>query len=443
MAGNQEVRLRHLIAGAQLDAAIDAELDQWKNAKERLHEVGAALIAVSTPVSENLGPETVKSALESFKAVGQKVNDRADDISAIHQALTHAVTVTRSAQTVVSDLDADQRDKPEFPPSKPGDDEADEMQHLKVYSGQMNAYNGWADARETKAQQHADQVETAWQDAIAVMEKIPDDQTGGTGPGGGGSTGTGPIMPTTGTSPTTPVAPTTTPTVPTPVTWDPHQPHHPTSPTTPTTTTVPTPPTPTPPTTHSPGPASAPPGGGFEPPAHQQPGHVGPAPGLDPYGPGTSAVPDGPGTTGTLAPTAAVTPGSLSGYAVGGVAGAGILGGIQAGVRAAGLTGATSGLRGGGILGATSRAAGSTRGSLGASGARGTGAAAGGAASGRGTGSRGSRGAAGRRGAGRFRWDRRGPGPGQGQEEASATRRRAVRRRPGLGGRRGRELRSD
>ena len=92
----------------------------------------------------------------------------------------------------------------------------------------MKLYNSWADARETKSQEHADKVETAWQDAIAVMEKIPDDQTSsGGGGGGGGGGGTGPIMPTA------PTVPTTTPTNPTipDVTWvdewpDPH-PHPP------------------------------------------------------------------------------------------------------------------------------------------------------------------------------------------------------------------------
>ena len=196
MAGKEEARLRGLIAGARLDAAIDGELSEWLNAKKKLREVGEALIAVSTPVSENLPEQTVTSALEAFKAVGEKVSDRADDIEAIHSALQHAVTVTRNAQTAVQEMDGDQRDKPEFPPSKPGDDETDEMHDLKVYSGQMNLYNSWSTARETQSQQHADKVETAWKDAIAVMEKVPDDQTGGGGPGGGGGTGTGPIIPT-------------------------------------------------------------------------------------------------------------------------------------------------------------------------------------------------------------------------------------------------------
>ena len=173
--------------------------------------MGEALIAVSTPVSENLPEKTVTSALEAFKAVGQKVSDRADDIEAIHTALQHAVTVTRNAQTAVQEMDGDQRDKPEFPPSKPGDDETDEMHNLKVYSGQMNLYNSWATARETQSQQHADKVETAWKDAIAVMEKVPDDQVGGGGSGGGGGGGdrsdhadAAPRRRTPTTTPTTP-----------------------------------------------------------------------------------------------------------------------------------------------------------------------------------------------------------------------------------------------
>src|SRR4051794_26415118 len=105
MAGKEELRLRHLIAGNDLDGKIDAELDQWKNAKERLREVGEALIAVSTPVSENLPRATVTSALESFKSVGQKVNDRAGDIDAIYQALHHAVLMTRQAQSAVQTMD--------------------------------------------------------------------------------------------------------------------------------------------------------------------------------------------------------------------------------------------------------------------------------------------------------------------------------------------------
>ena len=185
MAGDQEHRLRSLIAGNRLDEAIDDELDQWLNAQTRLHEVGAALIEVSTPVSENFGADTVKGALDAFKAVGEKVKERADDIQQVHDALKHAVTVTRAAQKVVVQMDGDTREKPEFPPSKPGDDETDEIHDLKVYSGQMNLYNSWSTERETTSQQHADKVETAWKDAIAVMEKIPDDEQPGGGTGGG------------------------------------------------------------------------------------------------------------------------------------------------------------------------------------------------------------------------------------------------------------------
>ena len=393
MTGNQERRLRHLIAGAQLDAAIDAELDQWKNARDRLHDVGAALIAVSTPVSENLGKETVESALTAFKAVGENVNERADDIQEIHQALQHAVSVTRQAQTAVSEMDGDQRDKPQYE-SSPGSgaaDEADEMHDLKVYLGQMKLYNAWADAREQKSQEHADKVETAWQEAIAVMEKIPDDQVSGGGGGGGGGGTTGPIMPT---------APATTPTTPPPKTPTILPPHlvpdeppfdpTPTPPPTPTPTPVPTP---TPPTPHVPTPTPIPPGGGGYDPTPFQPG----GPGYDPYPGGTPGTLGSP--IGAVAPTSAIAPGSLSAYAVGGAAGMGILGGISAGLRAAGLVGSSStsgGLRTGGVLGATGRSAGSARGSLGAR----SGTMAGGAVSGRGTAGRGSRGAAGARGAG-------------------------------------------
>ena len=415
MAGSQEIRLRHLIAGAQLEATIDKELQQWTDARDRLHDVGAALIAVSTPVSENLGQETVASALAAFKAVGEKVNERADDIQEIHQALRHAVLVTRQAQAAVAEMDGDQRDKPEFGNGEPPTDEADEMHDLKVYVGQMKLYNSWADARETKSQEHADKVETAWQDAIAVMEKIPDDQTSsGGGGGGGGGGGTGPIMPTA------PTVPTTTPTNPTipDVTWvdewpDP-TPTHPT-PTIPTPTPTPTP-TPVPPGPHVPAPEPVPPGGGYHPtPFH--PGTPGPGPGFDPYPVSTPGIPGTP-STGDVAPTPAVAPGSLSSYAIGGAAGIGALGGLGAGIRAAGAGAAASGLRSGGTLGASARTAGSAKGSLGA---RTGGTAAGGAASGRATGRGGSRGAAGGRGTGGV-----GAGGGRGKDKDKKKRKPAT-----------------
>ncbi len=397
MAGDQEHRLRSLIAGNRLDEAIDDELDQWLNAQTRLHEVGAALIEVSTPVSENFGADTVKGALDAFKAVGEKVKERADDIQQVHDALKHAVTVTRAAQKVVVQMDGDTRDKPEFPPTKPGDDEADEIHNLKVYSGQMNLYNSWSTERETTSQQHADKVETAWKDAIAVMEKIPDDQqpgggSGGSPGGGGGTSPVTPVSPTPTTPPTTPFSPPTFTPTPTPV-----PPHPPTpTPVPPTPTPTPTPhPTPVPPHHTTPDPLT--------PVVHvpATPHHPGTVPvggGLDPYPGGTPYGPTGPVPSGGAAPTPAVAPGSLSGYAVGGVAGAGILGGLGAGLRAAGVAGASGGLRSGGVLGASGRTAGSARGTLGTAGGRG-GSMAGGAASG-GTGRGGSRGSAGRRGAG-------------------------------------------
>ena len=393
MTGNQEQRLRHLIAGAQLDAAIDAELDQWKNARDRLHDVGAALIAVSTPVSENLGKETVQSALEAFKTVGQKVNERADDIQEIHQALSHAVTVTRQAQTAVAEMDGDQRDKPQYE-SEPPAGEADEMHDLKVYMGQMKLYNAWADAREQKSQEHADKVETAWQDAIAVMQKIPDDQVSGGGGGGGGGGGTtGPIMPTAPTTPAT--TPPGGPTIPDDI-WvgraagrpdptdpdaDPHPDAHTHSDAGPPTPHVPTP-TPVPPG-----------GGGYEPTPLRAGSGLRPLPRRHPRHVGHAAP------IGDVAPAPAVAPGSLSGYAVGGAAGMGVLGGLAGGLRAAGIAGAagtSGGLRSGGVLGATGRTAGSARGSLGAR----SGTMAGGAAAGRGTGGKGSRSGAGARAGG-------------------------------------------
>ena len=438
MTGNQEQRLRHLIAGAQLDAAIDAELDQWKNARDRLHDVGAALIAVSTPVSENLGKETVQSALEAFKTVGQKVNERADDIQEIHLALSHAVTVTRQAQTAVAEMDGDQRDKPQYE-SEPPAGEADEMHDLKVYMGQMKLYNAWSDAREQKSQEHADKVETAWQDAIAVMQKIPDDQvSGGDGGGGGGGGTTGPIMPTAPTTPAT--TPPGNPSIPDDF-WVDEPPVHPTP--------TPTrrrprrrPRLPRPLRRRSPRRHTS---------RRRLPSRLVvaatsrvpsvPGPGYAPYPGGTPGTLGTPSPIGDVAPAAAVAPGSLSGYAVGGAAGMGVLGGLAGGLRAAGITGAagTSGaLRSGGVLGATGRTAGSARGSLGAR----SGTMAGGAASGRGTGGKGSRSAAGARaggGAGARWW----PWQGQGQEEEEARHGRALRRRPGLDRRRGREQGSD
>ncbi len=416
MAGNQEQRLRHLIAGASLETAIDNELKQWKNARDRLHEVGAALIAVSTPVSENLGKETVASALTAFKSVGEKVNERADDIQAIHEALQHAVHVTRQAQTAVAEMDGDQRSKPEFD-QEPPENEADEMHDLKVYVGQMKLYNAWADAREQKSQEHADKVETAWQEAIAVMEKIPDDQTSGGGGGGGDDGGTGPVMPT---APTTPTTPTTrrrwtrfTP-------WEPpSDPTHADDPR---------------PDADADAHPDADPGAARaalpDTPADSAgrrlrpdalpPGTPGTGPGFDPYPGSTPGVPGTP-STGDIAPTPAVSPGSLSGYAVGGAAGMGVLGGLGAGIRAAsGATAASGGLRSGGILGASGRTAGSARGSLGA---RTGGLAAGGsgAASGRGTGRSGSRSAAGGRGSGAV-----GAGGGRGKDNDKKKRKPAT-----------------
>ena len=436
MTGSQEVRLRHLIAGAQLEATIDKELQQWTDARDRLHDVGAALIAVSTPVSENLGQETVASALAAFKAVGEKVNERADDIQEIHQALRHAVLVTRQAQAAVAEMDGDQRDKPEFGNGEPPTDEADEMHDLKVYVGQMKLYNSWADARETKSQEHADKVETAWQDAIAVMEKIPDDQTSsGGGGGGGGGGGTGPIMPTA------PTVPTTTPTNPTipDVTWvdewpDP-TPTDPT-PTIPTPTPTPTP-TPVPPGPHVPTPEPVPPGGGYHPtPFH--PGTPGPGPGFDPYPGSTPGIPGTP-STGDVAPTPAVAPGSLSGYAIGGAAGIGALGGLGAGIRAAGAAGRRGRaaqrrhprrLRPYGRLGQGFARRAHRRHRRRWGGVR--------------SGHR-SRWVArcGRRPRHRWRRSRRRSRQGQGQEEAEARHGRAVRRGQGLDRRRGREHRSD
>ena len=381
MAGSQEVRLRHLIAGAELEATIDKELQQWTDARDRLHDVGAALIAVSTPVSENLGQETVASALAAFKAVGEKVNERADDIQEIHQALRHAVLVTRQAQTAVAEMDGDQRDKPEFGNGEPPTDEADEMHDLKVYVGQMKLYNSWADARETKSQEHADKVETAWQDAIAVMEKIPDDQTSSGGGGGGGGGGTGPIMPTAPDG-----------------AHHPHRPHDPRrhvgGRTGPRRSTPPRPSRSRRPDAHTdphtgaagsarPGPRAGPAGRWLPPdavpPGHA--GHAGPRPGprsLPRLDSRASPARRRPATSRRPRPSrrarSAATPSAAPPASVRSVASA-----PASGPRA--RRAASGGLRSGGTLGASARTAGSAKGSLGA---RTGGTAAGGAASGRG-----------------------------------------------------------
>ena len=88
-----------------------------------------------------------------------------------------------------------------------------------------------------------------------------------------------------------------------------------------------------PPTPHVPTPEPVPPGGGYHP-TPFQPGTPGAGPGFDPYPGSTPGIPGIP-STGDIAPTPAVAPGSLSGYAIGGAAGIGALGGLGAGIRAA------------------------------------------------------------------------------------------------------------
>ena len=184
----------------RLDAAIDDELEQWTERPRSAPRGGRGADRRRRPRSaENLGQEDRRRVpSQAFKAVGEKVTDRADDIQDIHQRCSTPYR-TRSAP------DRGRRDgrrparQAEFPPSKPGDDETDEMHNLKVYVGPDEPLQLVVDRPRDAVPEHADKVETAWQDAIAVMEKVPDDQTGGGGPGGGSGAGTGPIIPAGGT----------------------------------------------------------------------------------------------------------------------------------------------------------------------------------------------------------------------------------------------------
>ena len=68
----------------ELAGVVDLRVDFRHDIRgiDRLHDVGAALIAVSTPVSENLGQETVKSALEAFKAGRFEAQDEGSQLLA-------------------------------------------------------------------------------------------------------------------------------------------------------------------------------------------------------------------------------------------------------------------------------------------------------------------------------------------------------------------------
>ncbi len=407
MSGNEEARLRSLVAGADWQPLSD-ELDHWSNAADRLEKVAESLLKVAAPVADNLGKKTVDAALQAFTEVGNKVNGHAQDIQDIHDALHTAIYALKPAQHLNTKLAGNPMgDPPTFPPDAVNDDDTIDKGKLNKYQTEKKSYDSAAADRETQSKAKADAMEHAYHEAIAVLKKVPDDKTPEVaGPGGTGGSSTGGQAPSVpgGTTPGVPADPHTPHTPHVPTDPHPHPPHVPEPPHDPGLPPhdphVPTPHTPYQPTPHDPYvPGHTPGHPGY-------PGHGG----LDPYstGHGSGYTPSGGySPSGGVAPTPG-GPGSLSALAVGGAAGAGVLGGFAGGIRGAGLAAGAGagGLRSGGVLGSTGRGVGSARGSLGGRGGVGGAAGAAGSTTGRGASGRagsraaGSRGAAGGRGAG-------------------------------------------
>ena len=200
MSGNEEARLRSLVAGADWQPLSD-ELDHWSNAADRLEKVADSLLKVAAPVADNLGKQTVDAALKAFTEVGNKVNGHAQDIQDIHDALHTAIYALKPAQHLNTKLAGNPMgDPPTFPPDAVNDDDTIDKGKLNQYQTAKKSYDSAAADRETQSKEKADAMEHAYHEAIAVLKKVPDDQTpkvagpGGTGgatPGGGVPAGTG------------------------------------------------------------------------------------------------------------------------------------------------------------------------------------------------------------------------------------------------------------
>ena len=194
MSGNEEARLRSLVAGADWQPLSD-ELDHWSNAADRLEKVAESLLKVAAPVADNLGKKTVDAALKAFTEVGNKVNGHAQDIQDIHDALHTAIYALKPAQHLNTKLASNPMgDPPTFPPDAVNDDDTIDKGKLNKYQTEKKSYDSAAADRETQSKAKADAMEHAYHEAIAVLKKVPDDQTpevagpggtGGTTPGGG------------------------------------------------------------------------------------------------------------------------------------------------------------------------------------------------------------------------------------------------------------------
>ena len=185
MSGNEEARLRSLVAGADWQPLSD-ELDHWSNAADRLEKVAESLLKVAAPVADNLGKKTVDAALKAFTEVGNKVNGHAQDIQDIHDALHTAIYALKPAQHLNTKLASNPMgDPPTFPPDAVNDDDTIDKGKLNKYQTEKKSYDSAAADRETQSKAKADAMEHAYHEAIAVLKKVPDDQTPEVaGPGG-------------------------------------------------------------------------------------------------------------------------------------------------------------------------------------------------------------------------------------------------------------------
>lgn len=327
MTGQHLNDLKHRVTGMSR-ADVRTSQTAWSDNAESLQNVATRLDDAGKRMKLGFGDTEIALAAEqAFTDAATKIRKRRKEMHDAAAALDLVADAMREAEAAARQAPPEPGEKPQVPPGS-GED-IDDITALKIYAGKMRLYNtrstayGDADAdARVKVQALIDN----YNDAVEVLGRIesPVDTPGPRNPGPGGPTGPGPSPIPTGTG-RPPLGPIYT--------------GHPIDPTVPIDPTIPVQPE------HPIGP-------------------VGPGYPIVDEGPGLTPTPVGPG--GPNGPVGPGGPGGVNPAVLGGLAGAGLLGGpgLANGIR--GLL-SRGGLGSPGAIGSSSRAGGP--GSLGRTGA--------------------------------------------------------------------------
>ena len=187
--GPHEARLDTYVAGGSV-AGVRHSAQVWNKGQRVLEDLAMALDSAQPHLLDRFGPKTGPAAVAAFAKVAHNVRAQAAEMQEAAAALSSAGDALEDAQSTHRQLGNAPASPPADPTQKAGESAEDFHSRQRTASAAQSHYASVFADREAKSQQATLDVDTHYQHAISVMEKIhgrPRSTTGHGGAGGGGA----------------------------------------------------------------------------------------------------------------------------------------------------------------------------------------------------------------------------------------------------------------